>query len=865
MINCKFFLTAVFLLLSVCYAQQKEKDKGILIDENGVMRWINSNKEVSLFGVNYTTPFAYSYRAQKKLGLSLKKSIDLDIEQMVRLGIDAFRVHVWDREISDKEGNILINEHLKLFDYLLSKLESKGIKIILTPIAWWGNGWPQPDEKTKGFSSFYSKIELITNKDARKAERNYLKQFVNHYNPFTKLIYKNDPSIIALEIVNEPFHPDSTKEVTDYINEMVNAIRSAGYSKPLFYNISQNWNNVQAQAVCNADIQGVSFQWYPTGLVHNKMLQGNYLINVNHYTIPSGSLTGFNDKAKMVYEFEAADIGGSYMYPAIVRSFREAGMQFATMFSYDPSQIAWSNTEYGTHFMNLLYTPNKTISMMIAAKAFHELPRYKSYGNYPVNNKFGNFKVDYDNDLSEMNSDTAFYYSNSTDDIPGNAEMIKHIAGCGNSSLIKYDGTGAYFLDKVKEGIWKLEVYPDCLWIRDPFKPASMSRQVARLYWENRKMSVSIPDLGNNFNIFSLSDDKGKKQISVESGFIIKPGIYLLVKNNSEITSINKYLSKKEKFLDGLYTPPSTDPSIVVINNSPKNLFYKTKQHFRFKIASDNKIDSALIFIRSLGWRGFEKYILKNTRGFNYEVNDSIKLLNPGKFEYCIVVKSNGVFYTFPGGIKGSPDDWDFYSPKFWKLNVLNPDENFVLFNAGRDMKDLVFPQFSNKMRYLVNYTNGTNNEETALFVKINFSNEAEIPFAVQFGPVKIIKPLKNNINDYKYFILRARSINNQNSLIQFNILTIDGRSYSKSITLKKDWQRIKISVDSLKYGSSLIMPFSYPQFLPKIWEPGYKNEGALNLSDINFIQFECDKNEVEENGTKHVSGFEIQSVTLEK
>jgi len=61
----------------------------------------------------------------------------------------------------------------------------------------------------------------------------------------------------------------------------------------------------------------------------------------------------------MVYEFEAADIGASYMYPAIIRSFRQAGMQFAAMFSYDPSQIAWSNTEYGTHFMNLLYTPSK--------------------------------------------------------------------------------------------------------------------------------------------------------------------------------------------------------------------------------------------------------------------------------------------------------------------------------------------------------------------------------------------------------------------------------------------------------------------------------------------------------------------------
>jgi len=55
---------------------------------------------------------------------------------------------------------------------------------------------------------------------------------------------------------------------------------------------------------------------------------------------PVGRYAGFDKKAKMVYEFDAADVGGSYMYPAIVRSFREVGMQFAAMFSYDPVQIA---------------------------------------------------------------------------------------------------------------------------------------------------------------------------------------------------------------------------------------------------------------------------------------------------------------------------------------------------------------------------------------------------------------------------------------------------------------------------------------------------------------------------------------------
>ena len=77
----------------------------------------------------------------------------------------------------------------------------------------------------------------------------------------------------------------------------------------------------------------------------------------------------------MVYEFDAADVGKSYIYPAIARSFRTAGIQIATHFAYDPTYLAYSNTEYNTHYMNLVYTPQKALSLMISSEVFHEIPK----------------------------------------------------------------------------------------------------------------------------------------------------------------------------------------------------------------------------------------------------------------------------------------------------------------------------------------------------------------------------------------------------------------------------------------------------------------------------------------------------------
>lgn len=109
----------------------------VYVDKAGALRWAKGKPEVALFGVNYTAPFAYSYRALGKLGVDREQAIRQDVYHLARLGVDAFRIHVWDVEISDTLGNLKENDHLRLLAYLVDQLERRGIKIILTPIAYW--------------------------------------------------------------------------------------------------------------------------------------------------------------------------------------------------------------------------------------------------------------------------------------------------------------------------------------------------------------------------------------------------------------------------------------------------------------------------------------------------------------------------------------------------------------------------------------------------------------------------------------------------------------------------------------------------------------------------------------------------------
>jgi hypothetical protein len=119
-----------FLCISICLlffnnaiAQKAQSKNLVYVDNKGVLRFTKNNSEASFFGVNYTTPFAFAYRAHKALNIDLEKAIQQDVYHLARLRLDAFRVHVWDTEISDTAGNLLENDHLRLFDFLLAELK----------------------------------------------------------------------------------------------------------------------------------------------------------------------------------------------------------------------------------------------------------------------------------------------------------------------------------------------------------------------------------------------------------------------------------------------------------------------------------------------------------------------------------------------------------------------------------------------------------------------------------------------------------------------------------------------------------------------------------------------------------------------
>ena len=156
--------------------------------------------------------------------------------------------------------------------------------MLFTPMHVYSPMFPEQitDTTANGFSKYFRKDELGTNPDAIDAQVNYLKQILNHINPYTKNALKDEPSILFIEMINEPHHHSENTEVSiGYINSLVRAVRSTGCNKILFHNYSQDFRI--GSALKGSEIEGASFGWYPSGLVSGRTLTGNYLRTVDEY------------------------------------------------------------------------------------------------------------------------------------------------------------------------------------------------------------------------------------------------------------------------------------------------------------------------------------------------------------------------------------------------------------------------------------------------------------------------------------------------------------------------------------------------------------------------------------------------------
>jgi hypothetical protein len=788
-------------------------NRAVYLDKEGVVRWKDDRQEVSLFGANYVLTTASDYRAAGYVNADRKRMIDEDMAHFARMGWDGIRLTFWgDWESADSAGNLIANDHLDLLDYLILRARERGIYMLFSPIQLYSSNWPdalEKDPSTPGFGRYFGKARMGTDPAALTAQVNYLRQILDHVNPYTGVALKNEPGILFIELVNEPWHhPEDLEGSVRYINALTDAVRSTGCRKLIFYNVSQDFRI--GEAIRRSKAEGVTFGWYPTGLNSGRELTGNYLRGVDAF--PDMLRPELAGLPRIVYEFDSPDLRTATMYPAMARTFRAVGAQFAAMFSYDMLRTASRNLGWQTHYLSLVYTPRKAMSTVIAAEAMRRLPRFRAYGAYPQNTRFGDFRVSHENDLAELVARDAFLYAGSTRSTPPEPAALRRIAGYGSSPVVAYEGEGTYFLDKVRPGIWRLEVYPDAVPVRDPFEPPSPGKIVTRAIHRRWPMTISLPDLGTSFTVQPVTAVTSRTAQAAEGRFTVTPGVYLLASAGSvDVASLPSYVGNlgmtefHAPLTDSL--PPSVQPLAAPV------CLVGRDAELRARVVDLSPPDSVTLFIRPAAGGFYRGYVMRPADGYVYAAALPSGLLQEGPHEYLITLFRGKTAITFPGGQSQKPTDWDYHGDDSWSLDMVGPETPVPLFDPGSDARRLAFSRIGDAGRrglFRVGRSPITGQPIFHLELPEHASGPGGDDYTASLVVVDRIHARQETIAGAEALQLRLRGLGPR-QVLHVTLMEDDGTSWSRAVTINTTWSEHSLGLATFTSARGALLPQGFP------------------------------------------------------
>jgi hypothetical protein len=521
-----------------------------------------------------------------------------------------------------------------------------------------------------------------------------------------------------------------------------------------------------------------------------------------------------------VYEFDSPDLRTGTMYPAMARTFRAVGTQFASMFAYDMLQTASRNLGWQTHYLNLVYTPRKAMSAIIAAEAMHRLPRMRSYGPYPENTRFGDFHVSYDDNLGELVARDAFLYAGSTRSTPPDPAALRRIAGYGSSPVVAYAGEGIYFLDKVRTGVWRLEVYPDAVPVRDPFEPPNPDKIVTRAISRAWPMTIELPDLGASFTVQQLTarpadrPPAGGQAVgrSVGGRFTVTPGVYVLSATGAvDVAGLPATIGHLG-FAEYHAPPADSLPPSVQSLAAPAYLAGRDAE-IRARVVDRTPPDSAMLFIRPTAGGFYRGFAMQTTGGYEYAATVPAAALREGPYEFVITLFRGDSSVTFPGGLHLKPWDWDYYDHASWKLDVVGPRTSLELFDPGRDAARLTFTRIGDAGRrglFRVGLSEATGQPVFHLELPVDASGWSPPDYAASLVISDRIRARQETIAAADTVWLRLRGLGAR-QVLHVTLMEDDGTSWSAAVPVDSTWSERSVPLTVFTPSKGVLLPQGFP------------------------------------------------------
>jgi hypothetical protein len=474
--------------------------------------------------------------------------------------------------------------------------------------------------------------------------------------------------------------------------------------------------------------------------------------------------------------------------------------------------------------------------------------------------------VSYEENLSEMVTPEAFLHAGPTRTAPPDRGRLRRIAGYGSSPVVAYDGEGVYFLDRVREGVWRLEVYPDAVPVDDPFEMPRRDKIVTRAIYRAWPMRIDLPDLGSSFSVEAVAAGNPGPSRAEGGRFTVRPGVYVVsargLVDRSTLPSTLGYLRFNE-----YYAPkPDPLPVRVEVRALPQHLVGRPVE-IGARVVADTRPDSVILWIRPTGSGSFRRFPMEPVRAYEYRAAIPPDTLVEGAYEYVVSVRNGDSTTTFPERIPRAPWDWDFHAETFWRTTLVRPDSPLRLLSPADDASRLAFTRIGDAGRqgiFRVVPSALSGEPALRLTLPVNVGGSSPEDYTVSLVIKDLIATRGDQISRATGVRLKLRGIGPRQRL-HVTLMEQDGTSWSATLAPDSSWSERTIPLSELRIARGVKLPLGYPGTWNYWVGPAAGRGGrgdVIRLRDVERLQLSLRR----EGGLTiepGAYGVEVESVTM--
>jgi hypothetical protein len=377
---------------------------------------------------------------------------------------------------------------------------------------------------------------------------------------------------------------------------------------------------------------------------------------------------------------------------------------------------------------------------------------------------------------------------------------------------VAYDGEGTYFLDKVRPGVWRLEVYPDAVPVRDPFEPPSPDKIVTRAIRRAWPMTLDLPDLGDTFTVQPVAAGNRRTERAVDGRIVVTPGVYVLSAGGPvDIASLPAYLGHVG-FAE-YHAPPLDTLLASVTPLTPPAILAGRDAELRARVVDGTPSDSAVLFIRPAAAPFYRGYTMRPAGAYEYAATVPAAALREGPHDLVMTVFRGETGVTFPDGLRQKPTAWDYYGRASWTLDIVGPRTPLRLFDPASDAELLSFSRIGDAGRlglFHVGLSGVTGRPVFEVALPVDSSGWSPPDYTASLAIAGRIRARQEAIAGADAVRLRLRGLGPR-QILHITLMEDDGTSWSAAVPVDSTWSEPSLPLAAFAAGGGVLLPQGFP------------------------------------------------------